>query len=332
MNIRQAGLIINPKAGQGFARSALYVRELLTRMGVERVVTGPAEMGEAALAGGIEREVAPLGAVEGRASTRELARLLVRRGLDSLIVVGGDGTMSDVACVLVEEQAPPPIFGLGVGSTNAGALVSCQAHQIEEFDASRLLARQLPALLAYFEDELVGVGFNDCILGFTVVATIDGRLRDVEVGAKMQGENIPAQPASIATAKTIVQRLGRDEVIEIGRGEDVATVVIGLAEAAFTAKAITGGVCLASLTGAPAGCLVAGQPLVRVELDARDVLALPAIRTSYLSFGPEMRIRVEGIRQGAALCVDGNPLRLLDASSRVEFGIREGAVTAFKML
>jgi len=76
---------------------------------------------------------------------------------------------------------------------------------------------------------------------------------------------------------------------------------------------------------------VADQPLVQVELNSNDVLALPIIHSSYLSFSEQDRIHVRGVRGGTGLCVDGTPLRLLVTDQEVSFGVCTNAVRSIKI-
>ena len=331
MKLQTVGLIVNPFAGAGAQANLALARRGLTTLGVTKVVTGPRLNGSDALIGTtIESVICPMNEKPSRKQTLELSAILVNLALDAVIVVGGDGTMADVAYVFSQHKNSPPMLGIGAGSTNAGALVSCTGQQINYLIPSELGVVPVNALLAYFGNDLVGVGFNDCVLGYTVVATIDGKLRDVSVVEKYSGENVPTRPDSIGLDQTIVERvnlLGRQVV---ATGESVGTVIIGLAEPSFIAKAITGGICLTAFSGLKAGCLVADQPLVQVELKPEDVLALPAIRSSYLSFGEQDRIVVRGVREGAGLCVDGTPLKLLTPDQEVSFGVSLNAVRTVK--
>jgi len=247
-------------------------------------------------------------------------------------VVGGDGTMADVAYVFSQFKIPPPLLGIGAGSTNAGALITCTAAQIETLNSTMLEVVSITGLLAYAGDELVGVGFNDCVLGLTVVATLNGRLRDVGVAEKFAGWDTPARPTPIGLPQTLVERVSAQKRHEIASGEAVGTVIIGLAEPSFIAKAITGGVCLTAFTGLPAGCLVADQPLVSVELTAEDIQTLSPIHSSYLSFREQEHIHVKGVRDGTGLCVDGTPLRLLTPDQEVSFSVRLEVVRAVKLM
>lgn len=330
--IRKAGLVINPSAGQGFEISAPAAREAITRLGWRSFVTGRGMAGEDALKGlPVTVETLEIEGYQGRSYTQELVRCMIRAGVDALMVVGGDGTLADAARVLIKEKAAPPVFGLGTGSTNAGTLVTTKITDLDRLRTGRVKVKAVSALLAEKGGELLGVGFNDCVLGFTVVATIEGRLRDVAVGEKILGRNIPGRPAGIGTANTRVWRAGPTGETVIGRGGEIATVIIGLAETTFIAKALTGGVCLASFTGITGGCLVSNYPLVQVELSGKDVLALAPIQTTYTSLDSSMRIFVRGLKEGTGLCVDGNPLCLLREEDEVQFSVIESAIQVFKI-
>lgn len=325
------GLIINPVAGQGEAINLNLARQGIVTLGVRKVFTGIGSLGANALENlSCELVTFPVDKKPSRNQTLQLANRLASQAVDLVLVVGGDGTLADVAYVFAQHEDPPPLLGIGVGSTNAGVLVACTAGEINRLRTETLESVPLTGLLAYLEDELVGVGFNDCVLGLTVVATIEGRLRDVGVADKFAGRNVPAKPKSIGWPQTRVERVGLSSHQVIATGETVGTVIIGLAEPAFIAKAIAGGVCLASFTGLYAGCLVADQPLVRIDITADEVLDLDPIHSTFLSFREEDRIRVKGVREGTGLCVDGTPLRLLTPDEEVSFGVRPRAVQAMK--
>jgi hypothetical protein len=334
VDFRRVGLIINPVAGKGYASNATIARQVVQRLEGAEFVAGPGQMGAAVLEEcGLAGEVVDLEQefLLGGQRTQALALEMARRDLSALVVVGGDGTMADVGFALVSLEDPPPVLGVGTGSTNVGTLITCRAAEVGRLNPQALRPQPLDALLAYLEGELLGVGFNDCVLGFTVVATVEGRPRDVAVAPKMKGRNVLGKPRPIGRKETVVVRTGPGGIQEIGRGEQVATVVVGLAEANFVGKALTGGVCLAALAGAPAGCLVADQPLVTIEIDRKTVLDLPPLRSTYVSLDESRRIEIGGVRRGTGLCVDGTPLHLLTPEEKVSFGVRCAALRALRL-
>jgi hypothetical protein len=329
----EVGLIINPTAGQGYPTNARAAATVIASLRPRRIFTGPGELGADALAAAQFNNmvVLPTTAAAGREQTQALAVELASRLISVLIVVGGDGTLADVACALFGMKNSPALLGVGAGSTNGGNLITCRADTLHRFDPRRLTVVSLHALLALDGDQILGMGFNDCVLGFTVVGTLAGIVQDVDAAAKLSGQTIPGKVRPVGTKQTVVQRTGPDGIVKIASGSKIATVVVGFAESSFFAKAITGGVCLASLVAAPAGCLVADQPLVRIGIRADEVLAMPAITSSYITFAEKHRIQVRGVKKGTAICVDGNPVKLLQPQAMVEFGVALEAVRSLQL-
>ncbi len=329
------GVIINPKAGKGFGENAGIARRAAARVGGAAMFTGPGETGAAAFTGELNLTVCPCDPQPTRRQTMTLALALVERQVDLLVVVGGDGTLADVAFALASlpaGQASPPILGIGCGSTNVGPLVACRAPDVESLAIEDLETACVPAALVRYQGKLLGIGFNDCILGFTVLGTLDGVVRDLDAAAKMQGINRLGEPGPVGQAHSLVERLAADGTVEeVARGEWISSVAIGFSSPVYFGKAITGGVCLASYLGIPAGCLVTDSPMVRMETTRQEVLAMGSLRSQYISFDESMIIRVSGMRQGTAVCADGNPLLILAHDDQVEFSVSPEAVLAVKL-
>jgi hypothetical protein len=326
------GLILNPKAGKGFTHTAEIARQIARRFKGVKILTGPGELGaEALLDSQTPIEICACDQTSGRQQTITLAAELARRKVDLLVVVGGDGTLSDAACGLLDLPQKPPLLGIGTGSINVGPLITCQASDVERVYPWQLETMPIPTVLVKDYGNLLGIGFNDCVLGLSVTGTLDGQIRNVDARAKMEGLNIPCEPRSIGTSQTLVQRISAEKIIEIAQGEWVGCVVIGFAEAGFFAKAITGGVCLAAFTHTPAGCLVADIPLVQVEITRNRLLAFPPIRSQYISFDEKMSIQVTGVMEGTAVCADGTPLKILTPQDQIEFSVLPAAIQAVRM-
>jgi len=333
-NVDSVCLIINPRAGQGFAANALAARTVLNAFHPAMINTGPGELGADALKGMDSSSISiiPVTREPGRAQTQELVTRFTEIPSSMIIVIGGDGTLADAACTLIGHKSKIPLLGIGVGSTNAGNLITCRASDLEHLNSAQLQVRPIKALLAFDADKLLGVGFNDCVLGFTIVGTINGNICDLDAASKMTGQNRLGTPLSIGTRKTLVQRSGSDGIQKVASGLKIATVVIGFAEQSFFAKAITGGVCLAALVHAPAGCLTADTPLVKIELDRQSLLASPPISSTFITLDENQRIRVSGVRKGTVVCVDGNPLKLLQPNDTIEFGVLLDAVNSIQLV
>ena len=327
------GLILNPKAGKGFIHTAEITRRAAAKFKGAAIITGPGELGAAALLDFPNPiEICECDSAPGRRQTIDLAFALARRQVDLLLVIGGDGTMSDAACGLIGLPQAPPVLGIGIGSTNVGPLITCPAAEIDRLDFRRLETAFIPALQVKDHSALLGIGFNDCILGFSVVGTLDGKIRNLDARAKMNGQTLPGKPRPIGSPQTRVERISAEKTVEIAQGEWVGCVAIGFAETRFFGKAITGGICLASFTHTPAGCLVTDTPLVQVEITHEQLLALPPLRSKYISFDDAMSIRVTGVIDGTVICADGTPLKILSTQDQVEFSVQPYAIRAVRIM
>jgi NAD kinase len=325
------GIIINPKAGKGFPVNSEIARLAASRFQGAAIFTGPGETGAAAFYDDPRLVICDCGSEPGHRQTMTLASALAFRQVDLLLVIGGDGTLADVAYALVgSAMAAVPIMGIGAGSTNVGPLITCHATKVAGLVIENLETTLLPAALVKYQGALLGIGFNDCILGFTVIGTLDGQVRDLDARAKMQGLNLLGHPDLVGSPLTLVERVSPSGTVEVARGDWVSSVAIGFSDPAFFGKAVTGGICLASYLHIPAGCLVTDSPMVRMETTRQEVLTLGPVRSQYISFDETMYIRVSGMRPGTAVCADGNPLKILSPEDQVEFWVRPDAVQAVK--
>jgi NAD kinase len=323
---RRVGLVVNPAAGKGTNSTA--ATSALRSLGVDAAFT--CQAGNAALSGW--SGVVSVHAVEesGRAHTRVLVQWLCDKEVDAVVVIGGDGTLADVAMECCARQSRVPIIGIGTGSTNVGRLTTCCAEKAATLNLRDLETWNPDCLAASFNGELVGLAFNDVVIGNTIVGTIDNQRRDLDAAEHLRGRPTRARPRRVGGPKTRVTRIRNGVETLVAEAETVGTVVAGFAEPAFFGKAITGGICLASLAQLPAGCLVCDLPLAQIEVSAASLLNAEPISSSYVSLAEDTSIAVENMSNGAVLCVDGNPLYQLSESDRVTISVRREAIVAVR--
>lgn len=329
---QRIGLVVNSAAG-GNAENALRAGSgAVSALGAAEIVTGPGPLGADAVADlGLRVEVCDIGSGSGRERTMELAYAFAERQLDSVLVVGGDGTMSDVAAVFAGTPHRPDILGIGAGSANAGALVTCLANEVERLNPKHLQAQEHDALVVNVLDGPSAIAFNDCVFGTTVIGTIENDLVDLDAVALLQGRQEVSEPQPIGEADTSVRVIGPDCDEQLSKGVIVGTVVVGFAEQSFRAKAITGGVCLATYVGLPAGCLVAERPLAYVGASADTLRLAGPIRTVFMAIDADKKIIVTGVRNGTTVCADGNPVAVLRTTSAVEVHCKPMAISGLTM-
>jgi predicted polyphosphate/ATP-dependent NAD kinase len=256
----------------------------------------------------------------------------VRAGAEALVVVGGDGTLADVADALAAAGLRCPIVGVGTGSTNAGALVTCLADDAATLAPERLRAQPVAGLHAVVVDGAGGtvadaLAFNDVVLGTTVVGTLDGDFVDLDAAAFLRGERVRGRPRALACAGARVVKRTPDGNVAVAEGHGVGFAVVG-----FTAvlrdhgKAIVGGVALSDYVRVPAGALVASWPLVFADFDLADHRAMEPLRSAYVGLAVGEALELTGLDGGAFLCADGNPLRALRPDDVARVAVRPGAV------
>jgi Diacylglycerol kinase catalytic domain len=335
ISFRDVGLIVNKSAGAGLDSHS--VQEVLQVLGTRHVVTGLGQLGGEFVDPVRWRlRLLPVQEPPGRVQSQALARSMAAQGLGLILVMGGDGTLADVAGAIADVPGAPVVCGIGAGSMSVGELTAFKLSDVAYLDSRRLEVRAVPAIVAKVETT-IALAFNDVVLGTTLVGTLDGRVCDLDAAAYLQGQRLPGRPLPIGRTGAVIKRTGTGEgpghelgEMLIAGGRGIGGVVAGLTSSAYVGRAITGGVCLASWAGVVAGCVVSDVPLARVGLSAESVLCMRPLRSSFTALTAGHRIVIEGVRAGTAVLADGNPLALLKEQNRVEIAVRQGAVRAVK--
>lgn len=330
MRPKTIGLIVNPKSGQGEAYNLDAAQRLVRALNVESVVTGPGPLGEAAIP---TARVLTIPSATGRNASQAVALAAMEAGVEALVVIGGDGTLSDIAFAVYQTGSRCPILGIGAGSINAGDLIACQASQIEILDDCDFQVERVNALEAGYNGQILALAFNDVVIGTTIVGTVDGAFQDLDANAFMAGSRVQGEPRPIGTGAALVTKRGGAKEIVVSAGWGVGTVVVGFTHYyAFFGKAIIGGVGLSSLVGAPAGCIVCEQALVRTQLDAQKYQEMEPIHSSYVSLNSQETLHVTGLDFPAVLCADGNPLAALRPDGVSYVRVRRDAVDVLRVV
>ena len=329
---QRVGLIINATAGRHSAHCFQAASQALDALNVRQVITGPGSMGENAITDtGLDVEICDISPATGREATKALARTLADLKLDTVIVVGGDGTMADVAGVFMDAPHQPHILGIGAGSTNAGTLITCIADEAQQLNTNSLLLQSLNTLVVSIDDVPSAIAFNDCVFSTTVVGTLDGQLMDIDAAALLEERCEPGQPECIGSEDTLIQITSADHCDNLSGNQIIGTIIIGFAEQAFRAKAVTGGICLATQVGLPAGCLVADRPIAYLGATTESLRSDGPLHTTFMGMDADSKVMVSGVRPGTVICADGNPVALLNETSVVQIQSKLNAITSFSL-
>jgi hypothetical protein len=328
------GLIANPCAGQGGRQVAQAIRGAVAALDPDDIYTGLAELDAGSLDDTGQLRPSPFrthvvrtASATGRAATRELARAVCGMALDAVVVVGGDGTVADVATELIAASCPTPLVGVGAGTANAGSLITCLASDVAGLATAELAAGAVDALLARVRDE-AAAAFNDVTIGHGIVGTDStGEMATYSAARFLAGERVlaTAQPIDSPVAQVRLDHTAGS--VLLAAANQVGSVAVGILDGRFVAKAAAGGTCLADLSGAPAACCVADVALVRGRLTSAERYR-PVHSVSIPVFA-DNTITVCGV--DAVLCADGNPVCVLDVQTVTTVTVRPRAVTAVRL-
>lgn len=310
----RVALAVNPRAGLGAERGLAAARAVLDALRPSELITNVTD-----LAGGPARTL-PVGpAVGSRNQTHRVAEEAARRDVDLLVVIGGDGTLADAATTLFAQGSQVPILGVGSGSTNAGALVSCLAARLPELAVDRLVHAPLTALRVSYGAGRAALAFNDVVVATTICGTLDGEFTNLDAASHMRGEKRPGTPRPVAAPTARVSKTsGRGEVV-IGCGAEVGSVVVGFSNTGgLFGQGLLGGLGLSAAADVPAGCLVATAPLVVAGFNAERHAAMEPLRSAYAGLSRDETVRLAGFGAGAILCADGNPLHAFEPQDVAE--------------
>lgn len=274
--------------------------------------------------------------IRPRLGVRKEATMTVTAELSSIVdvilVVGGDGTLSDVAYSLFKEGADTPILGLGAGSTNAGPLITIKAMELDKLDLRTLTVQKVGGILTTLNNEQVGLGFNDIVLGDTVLTTLEGRVVQVNAVEFMKGKKIPAFPLKVGTmdSEVYIERSAVEEVTLVHKGVFGQMFAAPLEER-YLGKGLAGGTSLATALGLPAGIAITSEPLINYSIGRDEFLDMEPIVTKTASFGEHDEVVVKCLREGTCLNIDGNPLAILGTNDEVRLNYIPAAAGVLKL-
>jgi NAD kinase len=329
MAYKTIGIIVNPAAGMGKESNRETFIKLVSKLASYKLLIASGSMGEEYLFTlSSNQKVIGEQSYLDRRDTIRVAHEMTGAGADLLIGIGGDGTLADISYAIYQAKKCIPVIGIGVGSANVGALIRYRAAEIDRFSLDSLKEEDLNCILAFYQDKLVGLGFNDCVIGTTVVGTLNGNRTDLDAVKYMQGHKVPAQSQPIGTPETSV--LKNDRVIIKGQQQKVGQIIVSPLDDRYLGKAVSGLLCWSPFLYMGAALIVSPVPLVQVNLNREVLCEIEPLNLSQFLFDEEDRIELRGIRSGAVLCLDGNPHVVLKQEDMIGIRFKKNAVKTLR--
>jgi predicted polyphosphate/ATP-dependent NAD kinase len=321
VEFKRVGVVVNPAAGGGLQVFRPVVASVLSRF-EDSALTGCCNCVE----GLVDECIECRGA--GRMHTLEAVKSLMAEGVELILVFGGDGTASDAAFALYQMNSSVPLMCVGVGSTNAGSLISFRGDEVSRFSLDSLEPVSVGGLVACVDDVAVGVGFNDVVLGTTVLATLDGRVVQVDAARFLRGERVVSQPEHVGdeNSRVVVKRGDREMRVAGGFGQ----LFVGVVDERYRGKGVAGGVSLTSAFHLPAALALVDKPIVNYDLTVEDLFDLEPVTTRSVSLREGDAVCVRGVREGVCLNVDGTPLAVLERGNVITVRYQSELVRVLK--
>lgn len=236
--------------------------------------------------------------------------LLMSRQPDMLVAVGGDGTSAYAADWLLRNRIDIPILGLGAGTANVGPIVT-ERDPDDLPHWKELVPVRTGAIEALQPDMThIAYGFNDLVLGNSLLGTVDGNMVVLEAaamartGAKIQCRCLE----SIAAEDFIVIKNGKPLPT---RFDCVGQIIASTVEAEnFYGRAVTGLLCFTPGTPCQGAVFLSAKPIVTNEEYPEGFADW--FRGAQLLLGPGDILQIRGLHPQVCAVADGNPYLLPD--------------------
>lgn len=323
----RVGVVANPCAGGGPDVLRAVLVRLFERLRDAEIVVNE-ETFEAAAADACGLRCAKAHGPAGDA--RRLTEALVAARVETVIGIGGDGTLGQMAEALVAAGSRARLLGIGIGSSNVGPLVGADLEGLERLLASTWTEAVVHALDVRVDGKRVGLAFHDATAAGTYFGTRDGRRVDLDAAAALRGADRTAEPASVCNAGTWIAKNGRRHLAEEGMagGQVVASPLNDVD--ACRGKAVSGFLCWGPYVGCRGVVAVASSLMIRTRLSREDLLAAEPLRLFHLGLAPGDSVELGGLPEGAVAVVDGTPVAPAGPDRVLSFEVVEDAVVVLR--
>ncbi len=324
-SLGRMGVIANPTAGTGLDTARVVLLRVFEALRGADLVLNEGTL-EARVASDCGLRCAPAHGAAGDA--RRLTEALLAAGVDTIVGVGGDGTLADIGATLVARRAAARLLGIGIGSSNVGPLVAAPAAEVAALLAGPWREVAVHALDVRVDGELVGIAFHDATPANTYFGTRDGRRLDLAAAAALAGRDEAGRPQSVCTSTTWVGKNGVRRLDGLAGGQVVASPLNDMERC--RGLAVSGLLCWGPFVGCYGVVTVASTVMIRTQLVRQDLELAEPLRLSQLGVAAGDVVDAGGFGEGAAIVVDGTPRAALGPDAVASFRVLERAVTVLR--
>lgn len=237
---------------------------------------------------------------------------------DLYVLAGGDGIAAYVAdrLLTLDPSCHPSMVGVAMGTANVGPIITFTADELAELTPDMLRFEPCGAVEAFTGGKHAAYGFNDIVLGNTLLATVNGNTCTVSAAAMHKdGSKQPVLPHAHLGASLSAAKNGRELAVNL---HDTAQIVLSTVERErLYGRAITGVLCYTQGTEEQASMLFSQRPIVSVSYDPRGYEDFALF--SQLLFNKNDSIQVKGLFDDVMIIADGNPIPMIGGSAEFRY-------------
>lgn len=236
----------------------------------------------------------------------EIAEKIREKNVDVLVTVGGDGIASYSASALINNKADNGktigIIGYPAGTANIGPIVqkSISPDSLKNY-------KELDAIEVSQNGNVIGYGFNDVVLGNTMLGTIDGKWANIDAKELALNYNIKeAIPVNKIVKDNFTLTLnGKETDLTSFKGKIAQICISTLHQDNLNGRAVMGGLGESIGYEHPAALAI----LDKVSVDAREeTWNCQSLRTTgHLCFCEKDTLVLKNFEKTTCIMIDGNP-------------------------
>ena len=237
---------------------------------------------------------------------------------DLYVVAGGDGIAAYVADRLLSKapQCKPHFVGVAMGTANVGPIITFTAEQLAALTPDMLRFESCGAVEAFTGGIHAAYGFNDIVLGNTLLATVNGTTCTVSAAAMYtDGSKLPVSPHAHLGSEICIAKNGN--AIPAGLSAISQIILSTLERERLYGRAVAGILCFTQGTPEQAAMLLSQRPLVTISYDPRGYEEFSL--SSQLLFNKDDRLSVSGLFDDVMIIADGNPIPLMQGSAEFRY-------------
>ena len=220
--------------------------------------------------------------------------------IEAVIVIGGDGTLSDVVAGQRRSGKLVPIIGIGIGTANAGPMISLSLNECDLI-SDEFTVKGMMGIDVFHLKDYIATGFNDVVFSDCIVSTLGGKTVTVDARKFLEGHRIESTPEDIGTDTTCVSLNSR--YFATGKDMKISQIIASPIHDVdkFKYMAVTGLMCWMPYSVYRGVLTVTDKPVVKLtRSDERTTLTM-----KQCILGDKDVIEIRNTK--GYVVVDGNP-------------------------